>query len=108
MLNIEHFYKKLSDKQPLSNDEVLELLAELKHFRGIAAYLASCHAATAEGEGMLKKTSNSSRGRFAGICKSAALMLQMKSFANHDEAALAAAARRCEQAAAQLLESAEK
>lgn len=104
MLNIENIYQKLSDKQPLSNDEVLGLLAELKHFRGIAAYLASCHAATAEGEGMLKKTSHSSRGRFAGICKSAALMLQMKSSANHNEAALEAAVRRCEQAA-QLLES---
>lgn len=107
MLNIEQFYEKLRDKKPLSNDEVLELLAELKHFRGIASYLASCHAATAEGEGMLKKTSHSSRGRFAGICKSAALMLQMKSFANHNEAALDAAVRRCEQAA-QLLESVEK
>ena len=44
---------------------------ECQRWKRIAAYLASCHAATAEYEGQLKRTSRSSKDRFASICQKA-------------------------------------
>jgi len=37
-------------------------------WKAIALYLADCHAATADGEGMLSRTSKGSRKRFRDIC----------------------------------------
>jgi len=51
---------------------------ELKRWKAIAAYLASCHAATAQNEGMLSSCSASRRKRLADICRHAADFLEGK------------------------------
>ncbi len=65
----------MAEKSEL-NPEVL--LAELNIYKRIAAYLAECHAATAEYEGHLKGTSRSKKDRYAAICNRAADMLAGK------------------------------
>ena len=49
MLDIQAYYTKLANKEGVTENEVVELLKELAHYRAAAAYLASCHAANAEG-----------------------------------------------------------
>lgn len=73
MINIQHFYKKLADRTPISEDETVALLKELDHFRGATAYLASCQAATLDG--LPKATSKSARGRHENLCLTAAKLL---------------------------------
>lgn len=48
-----------------------DLRKERDYWRDLAAYLASCHAATAEGDGMLASASQSRKRRYAAICKTA-------------------------------------
>ncbi len=57
-------------------NEVLDLRVENDRLLRALAYLAECHAATAESEGNLKRTSQRSRKRFASICSKAAEMLE--------------------------------
>lgn len=57
-------------------NEVLDLRVENERLLRALAYLAECHAATAESEGNLKRTSQRSRNRFASICSKAAQMLE--------------------------------
>lgn len=73
MLDIQHYYAKLANQQPITEDEVVALLKELTHFRGATAYLASCQAATLEG--LPKAVSKSSRGRHEQLCLTAAKLL---------------------------------
>lgn len=73
MLNAQQYYAKLANKQPLSEDESVALLKELAHFRGAAAYLASCQAATLES--LPKSASKSSRERHEQLCITAAQLL---------------------------------
>lgn len=54
------------------HDEYTELQRERDYWRDVAAYLASCHAATAEYDGGLRNVSKSRRLRFASICNKAA------------------------------------
>jgi hypothetical protein len=58
------------------SDETEDLRRQVAHWRNIAIWLADCHGATAAYEGHLSRTSQSSRDRFAGICREAATMLR--------------------------------
>lgn len=73
MLDLRACYQKLADQQPITDNEVLDLLKELEHFRGSLAYLATCQAATLES--LPKSFSKSGRGRHVELCKTAAAML---------------------------------
>lgn len=73
MLDIQHYYKKLANNEPIGEDETVALLKELAHFREAAAYLASCQAATLEG--LPKSTSKSSRARHEALCLTAAKLI---------------------------------
>ena len=53
-------------------------MQEENHWKRVAAYLASCHAATAEYDGSLKSTSKSRLKRMKSICTIAADMLEGK------------------------------
>jgi hypothetical protein len=64
---------KLALSEALSNGEVSALVKELEYTQRIAAYLAECHAATAES--MPKSTSKANKERLVLICKIAALAL---------------------------------
>ncbi len=74
MIDLKEYYAKVANKESLSADEVVALFKELKHFRGVAAYLASCQAATLES--LPKSASKSNRSRHQAICEIAAQALQ--------------------------------
>ena len=48
------------------------------NWKNIALYLADCHAATAEYDGLLKSCSNSRRDRFASICDKTLALLDCR------------------------------
>ena len=48
MINVQDYYKKLADQAPISEQEIRRLLKSYETAIGLAAYLADCHAATAE------------------------------------------------------------
>lgn len=73
MLDIQAYYRKLANREAISEDEIVALLKELAHFRGSLAYLASCQAATLES--LPKSASKSGRGRHVTLCETAAAML---------------------------------
>lgn len=54
--------------------EKLETEREVEHWKHIAAYLASCHAATLEG--LPKSAPKSQRARHVDICRKAAAYLR--------------------------------
>ena len=60
------------------SDELKRLEQERDYWKRVAAYLAGCHAATLSGEGSLKRTSRTSRDRFATITLIAAEMMEGK------------------------------
>lgn len=74
MLDLDALRRKVVDHVPISESEINALIAELEHFRSTAAYLADCHAASAEG--LPRSTSKYSRKRHAEICSAAALLIQ--------------------------------
>ncbi|RQR87703.1 MULTISPECIES: hypothetical protein [unclassified Burkholderia] len=51
------------------SDEIQKLEKERDYWKRVAAYLASCHAATLSHEGMMSRTSRSSRDRFESIVR---------------------------------------
>jgi hypothetical protein len=59
-------------------DEIKKLERERDYWKRVAAYLASCHAATLSSEGVMKRTSRSSRDRFWGIVEIARDMMDGK------------------------------
>lgn len=73
MLDLQAYYAKLAANETLSEDEAVDLLKELAHFRTSLAYLASCQAATLES--LPKSASKSQRSRHVAICKTAAQAL---------------------------------
>jgi hypothetical protein len=82
-----------------------DLEREVEYWKRVAAYLASCHAATMQHEALLSRTSKASRERFRGICKTAASMLRGNdagmpygAVRQGGDASLRSAAERCEQA----------
>jgi hypothetical protein len=70
MINLENYYRKLAGRETISEDEIADLLSELKQLRRVAAHLASCQAATVEG--LPKSASKSSVARHISICRTAA------------------------------------
>ncbi len=74
MIDFQRYYGKLARKEAISEDEILNLLSELRRMNEVAAYLADCHAATLEG--LPKSASKSATNRLVSICARAADMLQ--------------------------------
>lgn len=74
MFDVQYGYRKLADQEALTEGEVHELLKEVQHWRQIASYLASCHAATAES--LPKAASKASRRRHVAICKAAVVAMK--------------------------------
>lgn len=60
------------------SDEIRKLEQERDYWKRVAAYLASCHAATLSYEGSLKRTSRTRRERFVSIARIAADMMDGK------------------------------
>jgi len=60
------------------SDEIRKLEKERDYWKRVAAYLASCHAATLSDEGSRKRTSQFSRERFVRIARIAADMMDGK------------------------------
>lgn len=82
-----------------------ELEREMEYWKRVAAYLASCHAATMQHEALLSRTSKASRERFRSICEKAARMLRGNdcdlpygAVRQGGDASLEAAVERCEKA----------
>lgn len=73
MLDIQKYYGKMASHDVVSEDEIMDLLKDLTHFRGATAYMASCQAATLES--LPKSASKSARGRHVRLCDAAAKML---------------------------------
>jgi hypothetical protein len=82
------------------SQECLDLRRENERLMNGLAHLAECHAATAEHEGHLKRTSRSSRKRFKDICLNAADLLLRKGM--HRNVDADEAISRCEEAAEDL------
>lgn len=97
MIDTRIYYEKLANKESLSENEVIELLKELEHFRGSLAYLASCQAATLEG--LPKSYSKSGRSRHVDLCRTAAAMLKGDGSKVRYPENVEAARNRCERAA---------
>lgn len=78
----------------------MTLEQERDYWRNIACYLASCHAATAEYDGVMSSTSKSRRKRLATICKKASKALQPEKggFWPHNSTDLRVVIERCEDA----------
>lgn len=96
MIDTRIYYEKLANKESLSENEVIELLKELEHFRGSLAYLASCQAATLEG--LPKSYSKSGRSRHVDLCRTAAAMLKGDGSRVRYPENVEAARNRCERA----------
>jgi hypothetical protein len=99
-VNYSDYYKKLAEKQAFSEDEIVALLKHAEHFEKSTAYLASCHAATAEG--LPKSTSKSVRSRMLAICKVAVELLQGRTWAIKHPSRTQWELERCERVVAQL------
>lgn len=93
MIDIQACYGKLANEEPLSEQQTVDLLKELAHFRDAAAYLASCQAATFEG--LTKSTSKSERRRHREICEVAAKLLNGDVTAIRYKTSIADARERC-------------
>lgn len=74
MIDLQAYYKKLADHQPIGEAEIVALLKELGCLRNGLAYLASCQAATLES--LPKSASKMSRKRHVHICENAAALLE--------------------------------
>lgn len=74
--------KKVADRQSLTEDEVMSLIRAVRHYQYATAYLASCHAATAEG--LPRSASLSAMRRHHSICTKAAELMEGRSPPSHD------------------------
>lgn len=107
-VDIDAMFRRIAEAKgndvTVTKEELTQLLRELHHFQGAAAYLASCHAATAEYDGSLKSTSTGRKQRYASICEKASQLLQGACLhaAPSDQRAVDAAIERCNKAAATL------
>lgn len=87
------------DGDTKSANFLLDLLQEREALRLNLAYLAECHAATAEHEGVLRRTSKYTRKRLASICDKAVDMMRGSVFqSGQGEYKMQQAAHRCEEA----------
>lgn len=99
LFDIPAAFKKLANHESLTEDETVDLLKELEHFRGALSYLASCQAATLES--LPKSSSKSQRGRHVHLCEAAAKMLEGDSSPIKYPERLHASRERCLRAAAE-------
>ncbi len=80
--------------------EEIELRREAEHWKFVASYLASCHAATLEG--LPKSAPKSSRKRHVEICQKAAAYLRGKNdppyFGRNKAEVIEWEIKRCEEA----------
>lgn len=83
-------------------EELERMEADRDRWREIALYLANCHAATAESDGQLSKTSAYSKRRLASICNHAADALDGK-MPENSQSDLAYVRDRCRNIAGKLL-----
>lgn len=67
------YYSKLANNEQLTEDEVVQLLKAVETYQAATAFLADCHAATAES--LPKSASKSLRERLAAICRTAVGLL---------------------------------
>lgn len=74
MIDTNKYYAKLANNESITEDEIVDLLKELAHFRGAFSYFASCQAATVEG--LPKSCSKRERERHVMLCKTAAAVLE--------------------------------
>lgn len=72
-IDAQAMYAKLAANEPLTEDETVAILKAMEHYKGCAAYLASCQADTLDG--LPKSASKSARKRHVAICELAADML---------------------------------
>lgn len=68
--DLQHYYTKLAQHEPITENEILDLLQRVKAAETGLAYLASCQAATLES--LPKSTAKSARARHVSLCKMAA------------------------------------
>lgn len=71
--DVSPFYKKLANHEAISEDEIVRLLKAIETYQAATAYLANCHAATAES--LPKSASKSARRRHVEILKTSAQLL---------------------------------
>lgn len=94
------YYAKLANNETLTEAEVVELLKAVDTYQAATAFLADCHAATAES--LPKSASKSLRERLAAICRTAVGLLDgnvhVLKYRSHPEAAQT----RCRRALADL------
>lgn len=100
MLDIDALRKKLYDGENLTVDESKALISELAHFRSATAYLASCHAATAEG--LPKSTSKSTLVRYAELCRISKRVLEGDAGGIRYPESMESAKKRCSDAVQEL------
>lgn len=74
--------KKVADRQSLTEDEVMSLIRAVRHYQYATAYLASCHAATAED--LPRSASLSAMRRHHSICTTAAGLMEGRSLLHRD------------------------
>jgi len=103
MFDVQKYYAKVAVGEIVTENEIAELVKELVHFRGAAAYLASCQAATLES--LPKSTSKSSRERHVNICETAAKILVGDASRVRYPTDMTAARERCLKAVAGLSEN---
>ncbi len=89
----DRIWGRLAKRAQLSVEETADLLRALERWRDLAAYLASCQAATAED--LPKTASKSSKARHAAICDAAAAGLAGDNSLIKHRTDVAAARERC-------------
>lgn len=70
MIDVQDYYKKLADQSVITPAEIQRLLKSYELAVGLAAYLADCHAATADG--LAASAPISAKKRMRSICDIAA------------------------------------
>ena len=96
MVNIANLYAKLSRNESLRQADGMAVLEELERMGSLAAYLASCHAASLES--LPKSASKRERQRLIAICETAAKGLTGDMSGLVSRPSVVDAARRCSRA----------
>lgn len=89
----QSYFRKLANNEALTEAEIVALLKAVDSYQAATAYLAECHAATAEG--LPKATSKTERARQKTICLSAARLLEGDTSVIRHRSSLDGAKARC-------------
>ncbi len=98
---VERGLRDLFSTHPMMKDAadcINDLRKDMEYWRAVAAYLASCHAATAESDGMLKSVSESRKKRYAAICQTASQAMAGHWYSKYRETTVDDAGDRCRKA----------